>query len=96
MENYEKTLIDEYERLNAQRQAIMKNMYEIETKLDKIKAEKAATLYNEIRNKMCELEKLGYHFEVQVWNNEDGDYDWYDTTNSPTYRYRHKDTVIVD
>lgn len=95
MENYEETLADELTRLIIQKQAIQKSINEIETKLDKIKAEKAAFIYNEIRNKMCELENLGYHFEVQVWNNDCGDYDWYDTTDSPTYRYRHKDTVIV-
>lgn len=95
MEDY-KTLMDELARLNTQKQKILKGMYEIEKKLDKIKAEKAATLYKEIRSKMNELENLGYYFEVQVWNNDCGDYDWYNATDNAAFRYRYKDEVIVD
>ena len=94
MENYE-NLMDELTRLNIQKQAVMKQMREVEAKLDKIKEKKAATIYNEIRLKMSELENLGFHFEVQIWDNDCGDYNWYDTADSPAYRYRHKDTVIV-
>lgn len=95
MENYE-NLMDELTRLLIENQAIDKQIHEIEARVNKIKAEKAAALYNEIRNKMIELVNLGYHFEVQVWNNDCGEYDWYDTSDSPTYRYRQKDTVIID
>lgn len=90
-------LMDELTRLNIKKQAIMKSIYGIEAKLDKIKEEKAAILYKEIMDKMAELENLGYHFEVQIWNNEYDTYDWYDTTvGNHNFRYRHKDTVIVD
>lgn len=95
MENYE-NLVDELTRLLIQKQAVVKQIHEVEAQLNKIKEEKAVDLYNEIRNKISELEKLGYHFEVQVWNNDCGIFDWYNIGNSPTFRYRHADTVIVD
>lgn len=94
MENYE-SLMNELTRLDAQKQEIMKQMYEVESQLDRIKGKRAAELYNTIRNAMCELESLDYCFEVQIWNNECGDYDWYNTSESLAFRYRHKDTVIV-
>lgn len=87
-------LMDELTRLNIKKQAIMKSIHGIEAKLDKIKEEKAAILYKEITDKMTELENLGYHFEVQIWNNEYDTYDWY--AGNHNFRYRYKDTVIVD
>ena len=96
MENYE-TLMDELTRLNIQKQAVMKNIHEVETKLDKIKAEKAATLYKEIMAKFSELVSLDYRIDTAIWNNEQGGYDWYELENNTgNFRYRHKDTVIVD
>ena len=95
MENYE-SLMDELTSLNAQKLVVIEQIRKVETKLNKIKEEKAAVVYNEIRNKMSELEDLDYHFEVKIWNNEYGTYEWYDTTDSAAFRYRHKDTVIVD
>lgn len=95
MENYE-TLMDELTRLNIQKQAVAKQMHEIEEKLNKIKEEKATKLYNEIDNKIRELVSLGYHFEIKIWDNDCGSYDWYDTVQSPAFRLRQKDEVIVD
>ena len=94
MENYE-SLTNELARLDAQKQEIVKQMREIESQLDIIKGKRAAELYNTIRNAMCELESLDYHFEIQILNNAYGEYDWYDTSESPAFRYRHKDAVIV-
>lgn len=95
MENYE-TLTNELDRLNAQKQEIMRQIHEIENQLDTIKGKRASELYNIIRNAMCELESLDYCFEFSVWDGECGDYDWYNASESPAFRYRHKDTVIVD
>ena len=96
MENYE-TFMDELTRLNTQREEVMKQISEVVTQLNEIKKEKAATVYNEIRNKINELENLDYHFEIQIWNNECGTYEWYDTaTDINAFRYCHKDMVIVD
>jgi DNA repair ATPase RecN len=94
--DYEKALIDELARLNSQKQEIMNQIHEVETKLDVIKGKKAAALYNEIRNKIQELENLDYRFEVQFWDNSQEAYDWYDMADGNAFRYRHKDTVIVD
>lgn len=96
MENYD-ALMDELACLNTQRQAVMEQINEVVTQLNEIKKEKAATVYNEIINKINELENLDYHFEIQIWNNERGTYEWYDTTTDiNAFRYRHKDTVIID
>ena len=96
MENYE-NLMDELARLSIQKQAVVKQMHEIETKLDKIKGERAAVLYNEILKRISELEYLGYRIDVALWNNDCGDYDWHELeNNSGNLRYRHKDEVIVD
>lgn len=95
MENYE-NLMDELTRLNIQKQAVVKQMHEIETKLNKIKEERAAVLYNEILKQVSELESLGYRIDVAVWNNDCGDYDWQELkNNSGNLRYRHKDTIII-
>ena len=95
MENYE-ALTDELTRLNTQRQEIMKQMYEIETKLDKIKKEKATALFNEILKRISELEHLDYRIDAAVWNSECGDYDWEELgNNSGNYRLRHKDEIVV-
>ena len=96
MENYE-NLMDELTRLNIQKQAVMKQIHEVETKLDAIKEEKAATLYKEIMEKFSELVSLDYRIDTAIWDNEQGGYDWYELeNNSGNFRYRHKDTVIVD
>ena len=96
MENYE-TLMDELAHLNFQKQEVVKQMREIETKLDKIKKEKAAVLYNEILERISELEYLDYRIDAAVWNNEVGNYDWQELgNNSGNYRLRHKDEIIVD
>lgn len=94
MENYE-VLMDELTRLNIQKQAVMKNIHEVEKKLDVIREEKAAILYKEIMEKFSELMSLGYRIDTRIWNNECGSYDWYELENG-NFRYRHKDTVIVD
>lgn len=93
MENYE-ALMDELTRLNIQKQAVMKNINEVEKRLDKIKAEKAAILYKEIMEKFSELMSLDYRIDTMIWNNECGNYDWHELENG-NFRYRHKDTVIV-
>lgn len=96
MENYE-NLMDELARLNVQKQAVVKQMHEIETKLDSIKKERAAVLYNEILKRVSELEYLGYRIDVAVWDEDCGDYNWQELeNNSGNFRYRHKDEVIVD
>ena len=96
MENYE-NLMDELARLNIQKQAVVKQIHEIETKLDKIKEERAAVLYNEILKGISELVYLGYRIDVAVWDEDCGDYNWQELeNNSGNLRYRHKDTVIVD
>ena len=95
MENYD-TLMDELTRLITQKQEIMNQIYKIKTKLDEIKGKKAAALYNEIRDKIQELENLDYRFEVQFWDDSQEVYDWYDMADGNAFRYRHKDTVIVD
>jgi len=95
MENYE-NLMDELTRLNIQKQAVVKQMHEVEAKLDKIKEKKAATIFNEILKRVSELEYLGYRIDVAIWNNDCGDYEWQELeNNSGNYRYRHKDEVIV-
>ena len=95
MENYE-NLMDELARLNIQKQAVMKQMHEVEAKLDKIKAERADTLYNEILEKFSELVSLGYRIDVAVWDNDCGNYEWQELeNNSGNIRYRYKDDVIV-
>lgn len=95
MENYE-ALMDELTRLNIQKQAVMKQMHEIEEQLSAIKKEKAATLYKEISERFSELVSLGYRIDVALWDNEFGCYEWHELeNNSGNYRYRHKDEVIV-
>ena len=96
MENYE-NLMDELARLNIQKQTVVKQIHEIETKLNKIKEERAAVLYNEILERISELVFLDYRIDFAVWNNDCGDYEWQELeNNSGNYRYRHKDEVIVD
>ena len=95
MENYE-NLMDELTRLNVQKQAVVKQMHEIETKLDKLKEERAAILYKEILERISELEFLDFRIDVALWNNAIGEYEWYELENSGNLRYRHKDTVIID
>ena len=96
MENYE-NLMDELARLNIQKQAVVKQIHEIETKLDSIKKERAAVLYNEILKGISELVYLDYRIDVAIWNNDCGDYDWHELeNNSGNFRLRHKDEVIVD
>lgn len=69
----------------------------LENQLKELNKKKAAELYKEITDKMAELENLGYHFEVQIWNSEYDTYDWCDTaTGHHNFRYRYKDTIIVD
>jgi len=96
MENYE-NLMNELTRLNTQKQEICKQIYEVGMKLDAIKEERAAILYKEIMEKFSELVSLDYRIDTAIWNNEQGGYDWYELeNNSGNFRYRHKDTVIVD
>ena len=96
MENYE-NLMDELTRLNVQKQAVVKQIHEIEGKLNELKEKRAAVLYNEILERFSELVSLGFRIDVAVWNEECGTYDWQELgNNSGDIRYRHKDTVIVD
>ena len=96
MENYE-NLMDELTRLNIQKQAVVKQMHEVEAKLNKIKEERAAVLYNEILERISELVSLDFRIDVAVWDEDCGDYEWQELeNNSGNLRYRHKDTVIVD
>ena len=96
MENYE-NLMDELTRLNVQKQAVVKQMHEIETKVNKLKEERAAVLYKEILERISELEFLDFRIDVALWNNAIGKYEWYELEdNSGNLRYRHKDTVIID
>ena len=47
--------------------------------------------------KFSELVSLDYRIDTAIWNNEQGGYDWYELENNTgNFRYRHKDTVIVD
>lgn len=95
MENYE-TLMDELARLNIQKQAVMKQMREIEEQLNAVKKERADTLYKEISERFSELVFLGYRIDTAIWNNDCGQYDWYELeNNSGDFRLRHKDEVIV-
>lgn len=95
MENYE-TLMDELARLNIQKQAVMKQMREIEEQLNAVKKERADTLYKEISERFSELVYLGYRIDVAIWENEYGQYDWHELeNNSGNYRLRHEDEVIV-
>ena len=95
MENYE-NLMDELTRLNIQKQAVVKQMRDIETKLNKIKEERAAVLYNEILERISELVSLDFRIDVAVWDNDCGNYEWQELeNNSGNIRYRHKDTVII-
>lgn len=95
MENYE-TLMDELARLNIQKQAVMKSIHEIEEQLNAIKKERAAALYKEISERFSELVSLGYRIDTAIWDNDSGQYDWYELeNNSGNFRYRHKDEVIV-
>jgi hypothetical protein len=95
MENYE-NLMDELTRLNIQKQAVVKQMRDIETKLNKIKEERAAVLYNEILERISELVSLDFRIDVALWNNAIGEYEWYELEDRGNLRYRDKDTVIVD
>lgn len=95
MENYE-TLMDELTRLNIQKQAVLKQIHEIEEQVNAIKKERAATLYKEISERFSELVSLGYRIDTAIWENEYGEYDWHELeNNSGNYRLRHKDEVIV-
>lgn len=94
MENYE-NLMDELTRLNIQKQAVVKQIHEIETKVEKIKEERAEALYKEILERISEIESLDFRFDVALWNNAIGEYEWYELENSGNLRYRHKDEVIV-
>ncbi len=89
--------MDELTRLNVQKQAVVKQMHEIETKLNKLKEERAAVLYKEILERISELEFLDFRIDVALWNNAIGEHEWYELeNNSGNLRYRHKDTVIID
>lgn len=48
---------------NTERTIVAKRIT-LENQLEELNKKKAAELYKEIRNKMCELEDLGYQFEV--------------------------------
>jgi len=94
MENYE-NLMDELTRLNIQKQAVVKQIHEIETKVEKIKEERAEALYKEILERISEIESLDFRFDVALWNNAIGEYEWYELETRTNLRYRPKDTVIV-
>lgn len=93
MENYE-TLMDELTRLNIQKQAVMKQMREIEEQLNAVKKERAEALFGEIFDRISELKSLGFRFEAEIFDNDCGYYDWVDITDY-NLRYRHKDEIIV-
>ena len=96
MENYE-NLMDELTRLNIQKGAVIRQIHEIETKLNKLKEARATVLYKEILERISELESLDFRIDVAVWDEDCGDYNWQELeNNSGNLRYRHKDTVIVD
>lgn len=95
MENYE-NLMDELTRLNIQKGAVIRQIHEIETKLNKLKEERAAVLYNEILERISEIESLDFRFDVALWNNAIGEYEWYELETRTNLRYRHKDEVIID
>jgi len=95
MKNYE-TLMDELTRLNIQKQAVLKQIHEIEEQVNAIKKEKAEALYKEISERFSELVYLGYRIDVSIWENEYGRSHWHELEdNSGDYRLRHKDEAIV-
>lgn len=97
MEKSYEELVRELAAIRDAERTIAAKRIVLESQIEKLNKKKAANLYKEISDKMSELENLGYHFEVQIWNNEYDTYEWYDTTaNNHNFRYRYKDTIIVD